>query len=526
MNRTWLFGSFFLGGFEASTHRTQEGHRMDLIAATQHDRMAAEDYALCRAAGIRAVREAARWPLIDQGGRLALDEIRQLARLGREKGLVQIWDLMHYGYPDDLDPFTPEFRDRFVAYASAIARVVREETPGAPWFTPINEISYYSWAGGEVGYMAPFGKGRGAELKRILVQASIEATDAIWNVAKDARLLNVDPLIRVHPPVGRDDLQERADHFNSSVVSEGFDMLAGRIAPELGGSRAHLGVVGLNYYACNQWTISTPEQPQSFLDWHDSRWTPLPDLLTDLEQRYGGPLILAETGNAGEGRPAWLAHLAAEARDILARGVDLQGVCWYPLITSPDWEDPTAFFDGGIFDVVPEASGELHRVLARPVAVALREAQAELDPANLPSEPLGPEPVAELPPSTGVLRPLQQVRFKADNFSYQVLTAGNSLLVEVYGLEPGASVTAHRHRETEHVLTVMAGEANIRVGPDWVTVRANETVLVPAGLYHAFHNAGTERLVVQQVSGPKPWDARFRGPYPSAVQPPDHPHET
>lgn len=70
----WLFGSFFLGGFECSAHRTPEGHRMDLIAATQHDVQAREDYRLCRAAGIRAVREAARWPLLDREGKLEMEE--------------------------------------------------------------------------------------------------------------------------------------------------------------------------------------------------------------------------------------------------------------------------------------------------------------------------------------------------------------------------------------------------------------------------------------------------------------------
>ena len=39
----WLFGSLFLGGFECSTHVTADGRRMDLIAATQHDRQVAEE---------------------------------------------------------------------------------------------------------------------------------------------------------------------------------------------------------------------------------------------------------------------------------------------------------------------------------------------------------------------------------------------------------------------------------------------------------------------------------------------------
>src|SRR5215217_2585611 len=67
-------------------------------------------------------RPARGWPLIDRTGLLDLDGVRELARIGREEGIAQIWDLMHYGYPDDLDPFTPAFRERFVAYARAVAQ--------------------------------------------------------------------------------------------------------------------------------------------------------------------------------------------------------------------------------------------------------------------------------------------------------------------------------------------------------------------------------------------------------------------
>jgi hypothetical protein len=43
-----LFHSFFIGEFECSTHRTRDGRRLDLIAATLHDRWAFEDYARLR----------------------------------------------------------------------------------------------------------------------------------------------------------------------------------------------------------------------------------------------------------------------------------------------------------------------------------------------------------------------------------------------------------------------------------------------------------------------------------------------
>ncbi len=514
---SWLFGSLFLGGFECSTHITLEGRRLNLIAATQHDARAKADYNLCRAMGIRAVRESALWPFNDHAGALNLDGVCCLAVLGRECGLTQIWDLMHYGYPDDLDPFSTEFTRRFAAFARAVAQVVRAETRGICYYTPINEISYNSWSAGEVGYMSPFAHRRGAEMKRALVRAAIAATNAIWEVDLDAVMVSVDPLVRIHPPEGRPDLQGEADHFNKEVVNEAFDLLSGRLEPELGGSRAHLGILGLNYYAGNQWTISTPDQPQHFLGWDDPAWIPVSGILLEVQERYGGPLILSETGSSGEGRPPWIVHLLEQTTRAIQIGVDLQGICIYPIITSPDWEDPTAFFNGGLFDVSPQPDGRLKRVLSLPVAAALREAQSVLDPENLPTEPLPEEMPPAREPELQWARPVDIVHYKVDNFSYQTLFAGEHLVVELYGFEPGASIPAHQHEETEHVLTIIQGEGDVRIGGKWIILKQGEIVLVPAGVYHGIHNPGTERLVVQQVSSPKPWDTRFGGPHPSTL---------
>ena len=38
------FPSFFMGGFECSTHKLSAGKRLDLITSTQHDRFVREDY--------------------------------------------------------------------------------------------------------------------------------------------------------------------------------------------------------------------------------------------------------------------------------------------------------------------------------------------------------------------------------------------------------------------------------------------------------------------------------------------------
>jgi len=37
------FQSFFLGGFECSTHRLRNGKRLDLVRATKHDEFAVKD---------------------------------------------------------------------------------------------------------------------------------------------------------------------------------------------------------------------------------------------------------------------------------------------------------------------------------------------------------------------------------------------------------------------------------------------------------------------------------------------------
>ena len=64
-----MFRSFFHAGFECTTGWNRHGEWIDQIAATQHDQFADEDYRLLGEVGIRTVREAVRWPLVDRSGR-------------------------------------------------------------------------------------------------------------------------------------------------------------------------------------------------------------------------------------------------------------------------------------------------------------------------------------------------------------------------------------------------------------------------------------------------------------------------
>ena len=66
-NRPGIFPTFFLSGFECSTFRWKEGHRRNLIAETQHDHHAYEDYQILNRLGIAVAREGVPWPMADHG---------------------------------------------------------------------------------------------------------------------------------------------------------------------------------------------------------------------------------------------------------------------------------------------------------------------------------------------------------------------------------------------------------------------------------------------------------------------------
>lgn len=367
-----LFPSLFLAGFECATGWNAARQPIDQIAATQHDRFLREDYERLAAAGIRGVREGIRWPLVDRGGRYDFSSVEPFVRAGREFGLLQIWDLFHYGYPDDLDPFGQAFVDRFAAYCAAVARYLDRRIDRVPFFTPVNEISYFAWAAGDAGLFAPHARERSWELKVNLARAAIAGINAIRDLMPEARIVNADPVCRVVPPKSQPELEDEARRFNEHVVYQGWDMLCGRVLPELGGSRAHLDIVGINYYWTNQWEHTRPGLP---LADDDPRRVPLRDLVTQVWHRYGGDLLIAETSHAGENRGPWLREVTREVRALWDRGIPLQGICLYPVLGMPEWHAPDEWARMGLWDLYP-ASPTLRRVPCGDMMAALRDAMA------------------------------------------------------------------------------------------------------------------------------------------------------
>ena len=155
--RPGIFPTFFLSGFECSTFRWKDQGRRDLVAETQHREHAREDYALLRSLGVAVAREGVPWPAVDLGGgRYDFSPIDPFIEAMNAAQVLPLWDLCHYGYPDDADPLDPGFAPRFAAYCRAAAEYVTARVRGPHYFTPINEITFWAFAGGEWGWMAPF----------------------------------------------------------------------------------------------------------------------------------------------------------------------------------------------------------------------------------------------------------------------------------------------------------------------------------------------------------------------------------
>ena len=367
-----------MAGFESACHITRAGTRLDMLAATQHDHCIDEDYARLGDMRLGTVRDTIRWHRVEtSAGRFDFSSVAPFVEAARRHDVQVVWDLLHYGVPDIVDVFAPAFIDRFARFAAASARFVREHGDSIPFYTPINELSFYSWAAGEVGWFHPHGQGRGAELKRQLVRAWIAAVEAIRDVEPRARFVSVEPLIHVVPREGEPDHEGRAAAMRESQF-EAWDMIAGLREPSLGGASHHLDIIGVNFYHDNQW-----EEPGGRrLHWHvqprDARWRPLHLLLQEVHQRYHRPLIIGETSHIGVGRAEWIREITDEVCLALAAGVPLEGICLYPIIDRFEWDNPSHWHNSGLWDFRHEVDGTYTRLLNEPYAQELLRSQLRL----------------------------------------------------------------------------------------------------------------------------------------------------
>lgn len=337
------FKSFFAGGFECSTHKNRNGHRLDLVASTRHDQFALQDYQRFRKQNLRVAREGLRWHLVEQTpGRYDFSSALPIVRAARATGTQVIWDLCHFGWPDHLDIFKPEFVEALAHYGAAFAKWLSNEIHGPVFFVPINEISFFSWAAGDEGSFFPFVTGRGFELKTQLVRATIRTMDAIWSVTPSARFMHVDPIIHVIAALKRPEDKPAAEAYRISQF-QSWDMIAGRLWPELGGQEKYLDIIGANFYPHNQWFYNLKgfQRIRRFtpISRKHPSYRPFREMLDELYGRYHRPIFISETGSENRIRAGWLRYVCGETRAAIENGVPIFGMCLYPILNHPGWAD-------------------------------------------------------------------------------------------------------------------------------------------------------------------------------------------
>jgi hypothetical protein len=347
-----VFDSFFMAGFECSSHRRRDGVRLDLIRATSHDRHVSQDYSLCGELGFRTIRDGLRWHLIEKApGKYDWSSWLPALEAAERVGIQVIWDLFHYGAPDHVRLRSPDFPQHFTDFAMAAIEMQQTVSSRAPTVCQLNEINFMSWAV-DVGYFPLIGLRQGGSFKIELVRTAIEASRAIKRQWLNATIIGAEPLIHIAPHDRRRNTLANANQ-NLQGMYEAYDWILGIQKPELGGDPSLVDVVGWNYYPHNQWYFKGPTIPMGHHEYRS-----LADMLVEMGQRYRKLSFLSETGAEGTGKPSWLHYVSSEVRTATARGADVRGLCWYPITAYPGW-DNSRHADAGLLSTIV-ADGQRH----------------------------------------------------------------------------------------------------------------------------------------------------------------------
>jgi beta-glucosidase/6-phospho-beta-glucosidase/beta-galactosidase len=288
------FKSFWMAGYECSDKLNAFGNRVDLLNITGHLNLIYEDYALLKDFNIHTVREGIRWSFVEKEPyKYDFSGIDEMMKAAKHYNIQQVWDLCHFGYPDDLTPLHPMFARRFADLCTAFVEFYRSINPSEKLIIiPINEVSFISWLGGDVCGTTPYCNNHGWQVKYKLMKAYIEGVAALKDLDKDVLIMSSEPLVNIVPPVNATEQEINDAALQHEYQFQATDMLCGKICPELNGSPDYLDIVGVNYYYNNQWIINTG----NFLLWKDelkdARWLPLSNLVGVVHNRYCKPIVI------------------------------------------------------------------------------------------------------------------------------------------------------------------------------------------------------------------------------------------
>src|SRR5689334_11587600 len=104
------FSSFWMAGYECTDKLNRFGNRVDFLNITGHLQLIDEDYEQIKAFNITTVREGIRWSQAEKRPyHYDWSIVDLMIDHGKKNNIQQVWDICHFGYPDDLTPLHPLF---------------------------------------------------------------------------------------------------------------------------------------------------------------------------------------------------------------------------------------------------------------------------------------------------------------------------------------------------------------------------------------------------------------------------------
>lgn len=347
----------FLGAFE-STY--QPAHDRDVLETTQHDVRWKDDLRLLASCHVRQLRYPMRWHRIEpEEGRFDWEHIDEVMGTMHDQGFEPVVDLLHHtSYPLWLGDFSSRrFGEAFVRFCEAVA----ERYPWLPGYTICNEPFTTFLLCGQEGVWPPHDRGLDGfiRLARNVFPAVTAASRALQDLLPGARHVHVEATERHtwSAPAGEDFARMANDRrflFTDLLVGRPIDpdrpfvrdLVRGGGEDLLSIEPGGIDVLGLDYYAHNQWdwtapgvgTTAAPGRPR------------LSDVILEYSERYELPVILGETNIRGfaSDRASWLKYTLEQCELARDAGADVAGYCWFPFIDSADWASLLKECEGSI----------------------------------------------------------------------------------------------------------------------------------------------------------------------------------
>ena len=215
-----------------------------------------------------------------------------------------------------------------------------------------------------------------AELKRQLVRAAIAALrrDPVGRSARAIRLSRA--VIHTVPPRvpsrGRD--AARDIQRDSAIRGVGHDRRPRRAGTRRRPQR-YLDIIGVNFYAANQWEVPGGRKLHWDAGSNDPRWVPCIGCWRKFTSAISVPCSWRRPATTESGARAWMREIADECRIALDRGVPSRESVFIPILDRFDWEDPHSLAQQRSVGHAEERPRHYRRVLNQEYARALRSAR-------------------------------------------------------------------------------------------------------------------------------------------------------